>query len=43
MCSAMLNLPTMSGSATLIAVFRDLVTFMMEDSRNISLCTHLLR
>ena len=24
------------------AVFRDLLTFMMEDSRNISLCTHLL-
>jgi phosphate transport system protein len=24
------------------AVFHDLLTFMMEDSRNISLCTHLL-
>jgi len=24
------------------SVFRDLLTFMMEDPRNISFCTHLL-
>ena len=31
-------------SSTLLktSVFRDLLTFMMEDPRNISFCTHLL-
>ena len=44
----MRNVPAMSGRTTSsstrskIPVFRDLLTFMMEDPRNISFCAHLL-